>query len=99
MDRQAADVLADGLDLATVDTDPDGQAELPGGSHHRRGTSHRSRRTIEDREEAIAGRLDLASIERVQVVTEPGVVPSQLVPPALVPHALDGGGRVHDVRE
>ena len=99
MDGDAADVIADELDLTRMDADPDREADGARGSGHGRPTSDGLRRAVEDGQEAIARRLDLASMEDVEVIAQACVVESQQVLPRVVTESLEGGRRVDDVGE
>ncbi len=57
--RDAAHVIADELDLAGVQADPDLDAERPDGPRHLRGAPGRAGRAVEDGQEPVAGRLHL----------------------------------------
>src|SRR5436309_1297215 len=60
VDRDAADVIADGLHLAGVDAGPDPKPQGAAARPNIQGESDGPRRTIERGQEAIASRLDLA---------------------------------------
>ena len=99
VDGHAADIAAHERDLARVDTDSDRESELLRRAGHRGRAPHGPRRPIEDRKEAVAGRLDLPPAIRVQVVTDAGVVESQQLLPGPIADLFERRGRVDDVGE
>jgi hypothetical protein len=99
VDRHPADVVAEQLDLAGVDPDPDLDPDrrqlLADGSR----TADRPRRAVEGGQEAVAHRLDLAAAVELELAADDRVVALEQLAPARVPER--GGARrgVHDVRE
>src|SRR5262249_35983850 len=95
----AADLSAGELDLAGVEADPDADAELGDRGVHFRCRAHRPRRAVEEREEAVAGGVDLAAAEAPDHAADPVVVLLHQMGPGAIAEALDSRGRADDVAE
>ena len=67
MDSDTASVAADDRDLAGVEPGPDLDAERPDRLGHGCSAAHRAARTVEQCQEAVAGRDHLATAEPVQL--------------------------------
>ena len=99
VDRQAADVVADDLDLAGVDRRPDLEVERRGHRSHRLRAGERPGRRVEPGEKAVAGRLDLDALELLDRAPGGLVVIRQERMPAVVAEAGGSVGRADDVGE
>src|SRR5439155_9151560 len=99
MDRQAADVVADELDLAGMDGSPDLEAQRRGGTPDGTGAGERPGRRVEPGEEAVAGRLDLDAAVSVDRHARRLVVRGEQVLPPAVPNSCGHVGRADDVGE
>ena len=99
VDRDAADLALEDLRLPHVDARSDLDPELPDLVRDRAGASDRVRRTIEAREEAVAGRIELPPPEALQLSTNDRVVPAdEIAPPPVTELGRDLRG-ADDVRE
>src|SRR5215210_148919 len=99
MHRDAADLLADQLAFTGVQAGPDLEVERPHALHDRARAPHCTSGAVEDREEAVAARVDLAATKTRQLTPHHGVVILQNVTPATVAN-LDGVLRgADDIRE
>ena len=99
MDGQAADVVAAMLDLPGVETDAYLDVEPMSGVPDRRRAPDRACGTVERREEAVAGRLDLLTAERGQLVAYPCVVRVEEFRPTAITHGRRPFRRADDVGE
>ena len=86
------------LDLAGVHAGPDLEAERPDRVADRRGAADRPRRAVEEREEAVAGGVDLPPRKRASSRRTSGRAVEQ-VAPALVAELGGALGRADDVGE
>src|SRR5688500_827994 len=84
MDGDAAYLAADDLDFTHVNGDPDLDLERLERLEDRPGTVDRLRRTLEHDEEAVAGRIELAPRETLQLAPHDRVVALEQLPPATV---------------
>ena len=84
VDGDPADVVADQLALAGVQARPDLQPERPDRLDDRARTADRPGRPVERRQEAVAGRLDLAAPEAGQLLPHDGDRGCPAVEPAAV---------------
>jgi hypothetical protein len=80
----SADVIADQFDFGSVDPLPDLDAKAADGVADPDGRTDRPGRTIEDREESIAGGLNLTTTEAVELVADEAVVTPQKLAPRAV---------------
>jgi len=99
MDGDAPDVGAIELDLARVETGSDVEPEVANGGADRLRAADRSRRAVEDRQQAIACRDDLASTEPVELLACDGVVPIEQLLPRVITERPGSFGGADDVRE
>ena len=88
MDRHTAYRLPADLDLAGADPDPNAQVQARGGANHRETGLNRSGRSVEPREDAIAGPLDDAPAESFNRFGDDAIVVGQQALPALVAKSL-----------
>src|SRR5687768_4282656 len=86
MDGDAAHVIALDLDLTGVDAGARREPEGGGGIEHPGGSADGSAGAVEDDQEAVAGRLDLAPLVTLDVGPRRLVVVGQQGPPARVAH-------------
>ena len=82
-----------------MDTRSDLDPELPDPVRDRAGASDRVRRTIEAREEAVAGRIELPSPEALQLCANDRVVTADQIAPPLVTELGRDLRVADDVRE
>ncbi len=87
------------LDLAEVDTSTDVEAELLHVAAGRERAAHRVGRPVEDREEAIAGGVDLTSAVRLEQGADHAALCGEEPAPPHVAHLPSELGRAHDVGE
>src|SRR5881392_2647777 len=90
MDGDAADVLA----LARVQAGANADPRSVGRLEDRASATDRARRAVERREEAVADRLDLATLEAAESLSDPALVALEQLSPALVAQL---GGRARGV--
>ena len=67
MDRDTADLVADELALAGVQAASNVEAEIPDGGEDRKGAHDRASWAVESGEESVAGVVDLATAEAVEL--------------------------------
>jgi len=96
---QAADVPLLELDLAHVEAAPYLEAELADRVPDRVGARQRARGALEDDEESVARRLDLAPRESLEPAPDDSVMAVEECVPCLVAHARGALGRADDVGE
>ena len=99
VDRHAADVVADQLDLAGVDPGPHVDPEAGDIVLDRAGAADRPRRPVEGGEEAVAHRLHLVAAVAGKLAADGGVVAFEQRPPAAIPQLRRLLGRADDVGE
>src|SRR5438132_349548 len=99
MDRDPADARAHQLDLARMDACAYREADHrhPGDDRHR--AAHRSGRSVEGREKAIAGGIDLAAPISTQLRADQRMVALEQLLPGAVTELARALGRPDDVRE
>jgi hypothetical protein len=81
MDRDAPDSVADHLDLAGVNADPDLDSERLHAPDRGGRTPDGAAGTVEHSQETVAGRVNLASTETGQLATHEGVMALEELPP------------------
>jgi hypothetical protein len=99
VDRDAADLAADHLALARVHPGSDGDPERPDLVEDRPSAADGARGAVEAREEAVAGRVDLAPAEAHELAAGDRVVAVHEVAPAPVAEPRRVLRRAHDVDE
>ena len=99
VDRDTGDVVASKLDLTGMDTAADLHAELAGRVADGARARDRARRTVERRDEAVAGRVDFSAAEAGQLATYGLVVSVQHIAPPVVAELMGSFGGRHDVGE
>src|SRR5262245_52456462 len=87
------------LHLARVDADAHADSEVRHRGIHQLGSAYRLGSAVEEREEAIASRVDLAAAETVDRGSDPHVMRVQHPCPSVVADPLENGRRVDDVTE
>ena len=92
-------LLADDLALARMNAGSDLDAEAPHAVADRAGATDSLRRPLERRKEAIAGRVEHATIEAIQLLVNEVVVAFHELPPAAVADPRRVLARADDVRE
>ena len=95
----AAEVLAHLFALTEMDPGPDLDTELADRFGGCARAGDRRRGFAERREEPIAGGVDLAATEPLQLTSHDPVVPRRERLPAAIAQFLGNGGRVHHVGE
>ena len=85
VDGDTLDAFIGELDLAGVDARADLQAELSKRGADRKGAAHGSRRTVERRQETVAGGIDLDPFEPVELLACALMVLSQELYPSASP--------------
>lgn len=84
VDGDARHLPVQQLDLAGMQAGTDLEAQRAQGVHDRPRASNRSRRTVKSGKEAVAGRVDLTTVEALQLTTHGDVVLLDDSPPAAV---------------
>ena len=98
MDRDAARVPARQVDLAGVETGPDLDAERPDRVGHGGGTPDGPGRAVEEGQESVSGRHDLAATEPVELAPQRVVVVEEHPPPRLVTEPRERRRRIRRCR-
>src|SRR5215218_4140301 len=96
---EAAEVAIHHLELARVQSGAHLQPQRAHRLGHRGGAADRPRRSVEGREEAVAGALDLPAAMALERLPEQRVVALQQETPAPVAHLRRPPGGLHDVGE
>lgn len=96
---EPADVGAEQLDLARVQTGADLDAQAAGAVDHRPGTADSARRPVESREEAVPRLLHFPTAERLDLRAHQRVMPREQIAPGPVSELGRAAGRVDDVGE
>ena len=99
VDSDAAELVADPLALASVNASADFDSERADGIDGSRGATDRACRPVEAREEAVPGRVKLATAETRQLVADQLVMALEKVAPALIAKVCCPARRVDDVGE
>ena len=101
VDRHPADVVADAARTRRCAGRRAARARAPRRPRRSRARSARARRrrAVEDDQEAVADRLDLAAVEAVELAADRGVVGGEQVAPARVAEPRGVAGRADDVGE
>src|SRR5690349_20246017 len=97
--RDAGDFPVGDFALAGVQAGPDLELQRLERLANGRRSKHRPRRAVEDGEETVAGRVELAALELRELTAHDGVMPLQELSPARVAEGRSSLGRADDVHE
>jgi hypothetical protein len=97
--RDPLDLCSEQLHVAGVDARPQGEAQAPDALADGEGATDRAGRSVEERNEAVAGPVQLAAAVPSQLLAHDDVVFLQLGAPAEVPEAGRVLSRSHDIGE
>ena len=87
------------LHLARVDAGPHVEAELREGVADGEPAANRTRRPVEEREEAVAGGVDLLAAEAIELGSDRRIVPSEELRPRCVTELRRPLGRADEIGE
>ena len=99
VDRDPADLAVDGLDLAGVDAGPDLDPEVPDAGSDGLGAMDGTGGSIERREEAVAGRIDLRAREPLKLASDDLVMGRDEVAPGGIADLGGPCGGTDDIGE
>ena len=99
VDGDSGNLVAEQLALARVQAGAELEPEVAGAVPDGERAPNRARRPVERGEEAVAGGVDLAAAEPLELATDGGVVTAQQLRPVAVAESLQPLGRADEVGE